>query len=422
MSYGQCMRELDALQDRGMYRGLDRMQEACRLLGHPEKKFSSVHIAGTNGKGSTAVFLAEILRQSGLKTGLTLSPHVSDFRERIQLNNRWISEDEYLAIHTFFQKKISHLPLTYYEWAILVAFTYFARHQVDMAVIETGMGGRWDATNVILPKVGILTNVGYDHQQILGSSLAEILLEKLQILKPGMVAWTGIADPELFGILEQHCARHHIPLQQPRPQPRGGNNSFSLFDYPELQCGLLGKHQMMNASLAIGAAESLLSLGFPVDRTKVPNALLKAFIPGRLEWISRHPPILLDGAHNLPGIEALCRYLKNQDLRFHLVFGCLRDRPFRQMVAGLVPYCSKITGVCFDKSRGFDEGETREQMQPFKQCSESVLDISEESWQELLRNNAPHTPVLVTGSLYLLAKIRSYFFKTGEDFNNDKKN
>src|SRR3989338_2745487 len=154
MDYQECISEIAEFEGRGIYRGLDRMQTALRLLKNPHESFPTLHIAGTNGKGSTAAMVAEILTRSHFKTGLTISPHVEDYRERIQVGGQWITRDDLIRLHLLLKKRVGHLPLTYFEWTTLIAFLHFAQSRVDLAVLATGMGGRWDATNVALPLLG----------------------------------------------------------------------------------------------------------------------------------------------------------------------------------------------------------------------------------------------------------------------------
>jgi len=413
LSYTATLSEIDALQARGIHKGLSRMEAALRVLGNPHHRFPTIHIAGTNGKGSTAAITAEILKKSGFKTGFTLSPHLEDFRERIQVNRNWISQDAVVSLYEKMKKVLGHLPLTYFEWTILMAFLHFASSRVDIAVVETGMGGRWDATNVVNPIATAITNISLEHENYLGSRLEEILTEKMQIFKKEIPAWTGLTQTPLWNLLQSHCRENQIPLYRLddyyRENPDG---SFSIFNY-RLRCGLKGAHQNRNAALAVALCSSLMERGYGILPGAVEAGVEEVYWPGRLEAVSQKPLILLDGAHNRGGIEALTAYLQSAGRKYHLVFGTLTDRPFSEMLIPLMPYVHDVTLVQFDGGeRSFTEQQLQEltaklPVEVVSKIKNGTMNLTPDTWRNYLASLSPQEGILVTGSLYLVSQVRA---------------
>ena len=413
-AYQQTLKEIDSLAGRGIQKGLERVESALRLLGNPQTRFPCIHIAGTNGKGSTCAMTAEILRRSGYKTGLTISPHIQDFRERIQVNRQWISEESVSSIHRHLQKRVGHIPLTYFEWTILMAFQYFAEARVDIAVLETGMGGRWDATNVATPFVAAITNISLDHEAWLGTSPEAILQEKMQIFKPGIPGWTGIEDDKLFGLLKQYCTTNQVPLYRLSDYfHKNSDDSFSVFDYSYLHCGLSGSHQQKNAALSTALCEALKAKGYGIFRSAVEEGIRDIIWPARLETIPGRPSILLDCAHNRGGITALKNHLAKTGRKYHLVFGTLNDRPAVAMLEILIPCAASVHWALFDGGiRSYSrsdiermiEGLNRETYPEGKRPE--ILEINRESWQNFTKKIPSDETILVCGSTYLVSQVR----------------
>lgn len=406
-AYNEVLKDLEKLKLRGIHKGLGSMEAALRLIKNPHLCFPSIHIAGTNGKGSTSAMTAEILKRSGFRTGLTISPHLEDIRERIQLNGEWISKENFISIHQKLKPAIGHLELTYFEWTILMAFVAFAEANVDIAVVETGMGGRWDATNVLLPLTAAITTVGLDHQEFLGHRTEDILGEKLQIFKPGSTAWTGVTDPKLVSLIRNYCREKNIKINfLDDAFKSNADGTFSIFQY-RLECALKGEHQKRNAALAIALCNSLNERGYLIRKGAVEGAMANVVWPGRLETVTQKPLVLLDGAHNADGIEALRVFLSTQDKKFHLVFGALKDRPFLSLLKPLLPYAVDTYGAVFDGGdRSITEGELQKILQEVEGAK--VLVVNEENWKKFMEKVRPDESVLVTGSLYLVSQIRSF--------------
>ncbi|MGH7376030.1 MAG: bifunctional folylpolyglutamate synthase/dihydrofolate synthase [Candidatus Methylomirabilales bacterium] len=358
MTYPDALQYLYGLQRLGIKLGLDNIRRLLRALGHPERAFRTVHVGGTNGKGSTAALLAAILRAAGLRVGLYTSPHLLDFTERIQVNGEPIGPDAVAdltaevraAVEAAFAPAPDDLPShpTFFEVTTALAFLYFARAGAEWAVVEVGLGGRYDATNVLAPDLAVITNVTVEHQDLLGESLEAIAVEKAGIVKPGIPLVTAAAEPAL-GILRRACGERGAPLLHvpaayawSREASLPDGQVFSLrgpgTDRRTLQIGLLGRHQLENAATAVAAAERLREGGLALPETAVREGLAGARWPGRLQVVGERPCLLVDGAHNPAACRAVRDFLEEEALgRRLLVFGALKDKDWGQMLEILLP-------------------------------------------------------------------------------------
>lgn len=339
--------------------GLDRMQAALRTLGNPERDFPAVHVAGTNGKGSTSAFIASMLAAQGFRVGLYTSPHLETVHERIRISDEQgltpIS-DEALAqrvsevLERFPQARETPSPLSYFEFGTLVAFWHFSREEVDVAVIETGLGGRLDATSCCQPEMTAITPIAFDHTELLGNTLQAIAREKAGIFKAGIPAVLARQTPEAQGSLETRARELGVPLVL-----EGLDFSMSsdrgvltyrgpVFSLAHLRLGLRGEHQWQNAAVAIAAVGQLASRGFKVRPEAVREGLERTRWPGRLEEVGGHPTVLLDGAHNPQGMTALVRALETEfaGRPLHAIFGVLGDKDVRPMIRLLFPRCASV--------------------------------------------------------------------------------
>lgn len=328
--------------------GLERIGKILDLLGNPHKNLKFVHIAGTNGKGSTSAILSSILTQSGIKTGLFTSPHVFEYTERIKINGEEIKKD-------FFAEKIikitklaetKNIDLTEFEIITAVAFEYFAQNKVDMVVLETGLGGRLDATNIIETNLcSIITNIDFDHTERLGDTIEKISFEKAGIIKPECPVVAGIQNIGIE-VIKKAAEKNFSPcyfVQTPEQLPK---------------CSLLGIWQKENLSLALMAVEILKEKGFEIKEETVEKALLNVKHPCRFEY-SKEKNILIDGAHNPNGAKALRKslehYFPNQG--FNFVFGCLKNKDYPQMMENLFREKDNIYFYTFENpnSSNYDE-------------------------------------------------------------------
>jgi dihydrofolate synthase/folylpolyglutamate synthase len=323
---------LERLHPVAMRLGLERMGRAMEALGHPERRLPALHVAGTNGKGSTCAMVAAALQAAGHRVGLYTSPHLVTFHERIQVDGEPIS-DAQLEAHLGEVRAVcpwherGQDPLSYFEMATAVAFLHFARSEVTAAVVEVGLGGRLDATNVLAPRACAIARIGLDHQEILGGTLQAIAREKAGILKPGIPAVTGAQPPAALEVLRDQAARMGSPL-----------TVVPSYSGP---IGLRGDHQRENASLAAGALALLEEGGLTVSPEALRKGISGARWPGRLEEVAG---VLLDGAHNPDGAQALARALPNlyPARPVELIFGVLADKDHRAMLRALAPLAREI--------------------------------------------------------------------------------
>jgi dihydrofolate synthase/folylpolyglutamate synthase len=350
--------------------GLGRIQRLLEAFDHPHRRWPAVHVAGTNGKGSTAAMIASMLRAAGYRVGLYTSPHLHAVNERMRVDGSPIPPDRLAELAEELRvalrriglrdaagsadspQSVTDLP-TYFECTTAIAFAYFACEQVDWAVIETGLGGRFDATNVVIPRVTVLTPIDYDHTEYLGPSLTSIAWEKAGIIKPGVPVVVAQQPPEAEPVIDEEARRCDASVfrwgrdfaidQETTDEP--GVQRFAYRDrngiLPSLTCPLLGRHQLQNAASAIAAVSKLLPGGVGTNRNPVANGLASVRWEGRLEVVRERPRLLLDGAHNPAAARALAAFLAEEKRRVGgtvtLVFGIMRDKAVAEVVNVLHP-------------------------------------------------------------------------------------
>lgn len=341
----------------GIKLGLDVIQHILDHLKHPEKTFSCIHIAGTNGKGSIASGLASILQSSGYKVGLYTSPHLIRFNERITINGIEVTDEEivssYLTVKAI--PKTDREP-TFFEYTTAMALHLFAQSNVDWAIIETGMGGRLDATNVLSPALSVISNISMEHRFYLGNTIAEITGEKGGIIKHNTPIVTGVTQKSAVDVLKRIALEKSAPLYQlgehfkVRRSKKNGQFSYSGIDHQwkDMKTGLPGSHQVDNASLILAACEILIQQGLALELDRIKNCLATYIWPGRLEIIPAKnkvtPEIIIDGAHNLMAARKLGKFLQQEysHKKITLVIGILDDKPFESIMQSLLPYCTRV--------------------------------------------------------------------------------
>lgn len=358
MSYQGTIAYLYGLQKHGMKFGLDNIRRLMTASGQPHSSFRSVHVAGTNGKGSTAAMIESILRTGGLRTGLFTSPHLVNFTERIRVNGKEIPERDVIALADEVRSlsgQTEDFSPTFFEVVTAMAFIYFRRMKVDWAVVETGLGGRLDATNIVEPEVSVITMIGYDHVEFLGETIEEIAAEKAGIIKQNVPVVTADQKPGAMRILELSAAEKNAPLFRYKrdfvsenvvPGPDSMAFTFKGARKCEgISVPLSGEHQITNASLAAKTAE-VISERFPGMSLDTKKGVGKVTWPGRLEMVSATPPILIDGAHNPDAAVALAVYLKtilgSKYKRIISIFGIMGDKDIQGILGPLLPLSSDI--------------------------------------------------------------------------------
>lgn len=319
-SYDYCTNYLFGLQRHGVKFSLENIQQLLQFLGHPETSFPSIHIAGTNGKGSTAAIIHSILLAEGYRAGIYTSPHLVDFRERIRIGLAPISKEMVVEFTRRLRPVIEELQPSFFEVATAMSFWYFARERADIVVVETGMGGRLDSTNVLEPLISVITPIDFDHQFYLGNSITEIAGEKAGIIKPFTPCITNNNGSPVLEVLEQKCSEMQSTLYKVQDQARldnilahkrGIKFDLAIFDknYKKLHLNLAGTHQLQNAMLAIGTLE-LLQNALQVSEKSIRWGLSNVRWAGRLELVREAPDVYLDVSHNPAGFQRTFEFLK----------------------------------------------------------------------------------------------------------------
>jgi len=346
----------------------------CNLLGNPERKFQSVHIAGTNGKGSTSHFIASILQSAGYKTGLYTSPHLKDFRERIKINGKNIPRENVTDFVEHHKTDFENIHPSFFEMTVGLAFAYFATEQVDIAVIETGLGGRLDSTNIITPELSIITNIGFDHLEILGDTLAKIAAEKAGIIKPDVPVVIGESQQEILSIFKEKAKECGSEIYFAEPHYRAektddvrkGKQHFLVMDiykegqivYKALKSELSGLYQLKNIVTVLQSVEVLKKRGFNISEEAIREGVAKVVkqtgIRGRWEEISLNPLTICDTGHNIDGIKQVVAQLSAMEFeQLHFVFGAVNDKAIEPILQ-LLPKDARYYFCKADIPRGLD--------------------------------------------------------------------
>jgi dihydrofolate synthase / folylpolyglutamate synthase len=333
---------------------LDNTLALCKALNNPEQKFSKIHIAGTNGKGSTSHMLASVLQEQGLKVGLYTSPHLKDFRERIKINGKKIEEQEVVDFVNNYKPLFDNIMPSFFEWTVALCFNYFAQEQVDIAIIETGLGGRLDSTNVILPQLSIITNIGWDHTDLLGDTLEKIAVEKAGIIKNEIPCVIGEFLDETKLVFDKKGEQEATKLVYAQRESQlldftlleegvrfklALNNSQLPLDTNEyIYCDMGGIYQQFNINTVLVALNELQKLGYDLKKEAIENGLNKVKentgLMGRWQKLSLKPTIVCDTGHNINGIEQIVNQIAMQQYnQLHIVFGMVKDKDISKVLA-----------------------------------------------------------------------------------------
>lgn len=379
---------LQSLEKFGINLGLGRITYLLEKLGNPHHKFKSIHIAGTNGKGSTAAMIASILKEAGYKVGLYTSPHLFDYRERIKINGKNISKHDFEEGIRGIKKVAEGLEEspTIFEILTAVAFWYFAEQRVDYAVVEVGLGGRLDATNVITPLVSIITNIDYEHTEVLGKSLSKIAYEKAAIVKPGIPVVTAENKVEPLRVIKKACLKNDSLLIAVSRKPSAVSSK------------LYGEHQRINAACAIAAVRLAR---IKVSKKAVAKGLRRVNWPGRFQLVSKNPLIIVDGAHNPAGAKALRVTIQEMfPGKFTVIFGCQETKDFKKMFQELKPITSKIIITQSSHKLAADPKLISKRLKIGSDVTNSV--------KEALLLWDKRSPLLITGSLFVVADALNF--------------
>lgn len=431
MTTQQAMEALHALPRMGQGApGLARMQNLCDHLGNPEKELQCIHIAGTNGKGSLAAMTSSILTAAGYKTGLTISPYVVDFRERFQIDGEMIPPrtlanltEKVLDAIDAIEAEGGEKPVEF-EAVTALAFLWFAREKCDLVVLETGLGGRCDATNVVPHKlVAAITKIGYDHMEVLGDTLDKIAAEKAGIIKEGTVVVNYPDQPaEAMGPILTAAAEAHTSIITPDKDDLTllrGKRLENRIDYGGYRAalGLPGTHQANHAAMAVEIALALWrEFGYDISDDAILQGLADARMPARIEVLRRHPLLLLDGCHNPDGAKMLAATLTRADFEENLVgvLGVLADKDYKDMLSDLAPCFAKVYTVTPNCPRALSAEELQKEARfhTDAEAADGVADAIRKAVDYADENNL--AGVVVCGSLYLAAEARPLLLKEAE--------
>jgi dihydrofolate synthase/folylpolyglutamate synthase len=441
MNYDASVRNLLALgrelaspqQARVQKFGLENITALASLLGEPQRARPCVHIAGTNGKGSTAAMLDSILRAAGISTGLYTSPHLVRINERIRVNGEDISEANFAESCTRVMAGVERgmasgalaAHPTYFECVTAMAFDCFAHAPIDFAVYEVGLGGRLDATNIVAPEVTVITQIDFDHESFLGNTIAEIAGEKAGIIKPGGVVVSSAEHPEARTVIARRCAEQGARLVETDNTFRVESESFSggcvrasvIFTLNgrtlEIAPGLPGRFQLRNALAAAATAELLAERGFAISSQAIEEGIATARWPGRLERLRTRPDVYLDGAHNPAGARELLRFWQEgfRGRRIVLVYGAMRDKAVDEIAGLLFPYVDHVVLTEPHQPRAISASLLGE-LAGYHARSFEIIPRPEQALEKAIGGASPDDAIFATGSLYLVGDLRRHWFST----------
>ncbi|NOY14397.1 MAG: bifunctional folylpolyglutamate synthase/dihydrofolate synthase [Deltaproteobacteria bacterium] len=417
-SYRASLDYLYSLQLFGIKLGLENIRRLLERIGNPQYQLRIIHIAGTNGKGSTAAALANILHQAGIRAGLYTSPHLHSFTERVRVATRQIKEAEVVSLTAELRPHAAALRTTFFEFTTALALLHFQRCGVEWAILETGLGGRLDATNVVDPELCLITPIGHDHNAYLGNSLVEVAAEKAGIFKAGVPVLSARQQPEVAQLLRQRAVELGAELfyadQAYRWDSTAGGLSFCGFDCElyGLQAKLPGHHQHQNLALALAGAARLRGAGVPITETAMRRGLEMTRWPGRLEWLPDR--VLLDGAHNQAGAQVLADYLEQQGLhRLHLLVGLKADKPAETLLAPLLPFVERLYAVRPPVDEAVAPGKLVQLAAKSGILAAEYTELPA-ALAAARKNRSPDQVLLVAGSLFLVAAVRERLLPSTE--------
>ncbi|MBU0909128.1 MAG: bifunctional folylpolyglutamate synthase/dihydrofolate synthase [Proteobacteria bacterium] len=437
MQYQDAWSYLDQLQFFKIKLGLDSMAAFLEGVHHPQRGLKFVHVAGTNGKGSVSVTLLALLGEAGYRVGLYTSPHLTSVRERFRINDRYIAKDEFAEIATSIRDSLGERQITYFEFTTALALLWFARQKVDIVILEVGLGGRLDATNVITPLVSIITNVSMDHEAHLGTTLARIAAEKAGIIKNRIPVVSGVAADVSLDVVKRTCLEKEAPFHLLGRDFKTVRHDDGTWDYlgeggrarNNLPLGMKGGHQFDNTAIALAALDLLQQQGFTITEDTIRSALTKVHWPGRLEYFCRdcasgknidcpaEPPAagdgnlrryLLDGAHNPAGIVSLTQSLASDFVYRKLicVWASMADKDISKTLNTIAPYCHRIIFTRPESERSATAEKLRDILtDSLKERAIAGASVAE-ALDRAAKEAGPEDLICVAGSLYLVGAAR----------------
>lgn len=429
MNYEEAINYIKETAKFGSKYGLERTEKLLEFLGNPHKKVKTIHVAGTNGKGSTTAMLTSILMENGYNVGTYTSPYIEEFEERIQINRNNILKSDLCDVVSKVKEAVEKVcecgygNPTEFEIITCCGFLYFYNKAVDFIVVEVGLGGRLDSTNVIEPILSIIGSISYDHMQILGNTIEAIAYEKAGIIKPNtpVVLFPQVKEAEK--VVEEVANKNNAPLIKVP-------NNIAIFDkiikkdtlmqhikiddnfINEYDLSLLGVHQVLNSSVVIYAVKELINLGVNISKESVIKGLSKVKWFGRLEIMNDNPMVVIDGAHNIDGIRNLCESVKKyfKYNKMILILGILADKQVKDMIDTIAPMASKIICVTPNSERAELASELKKEIEKLNINCESIEDY-EKAYEKALVYSDDDDLLLVSGSLYMIGDMRKVIRK-----------
>ena len=416
MNVNEAIEYIHSVCWKGTVPGLSRTQELLAKMGNPEKKLKFIHIAGTNGKGSTAAMSASILQQAGYKVGLYTSPYIYRFHERMQVNGVEISDEDLAAVTEYVRPLAQSMveSPTEFELVCCIAFEYSLRQNCDIVVLEVGMGGAWDATNVIeTPEVAVITNIGLDHTDVLGSTLEEIAATKAGIFKDNghAVIYRGI--PTVEKVFEDICAERNVQLKKADFDSLNlishglEGQTFDCGNRKALQLPLLGVHQLKNAAVVLSIMDTLLEKGWKITEDHIREGLRVARWPGRFDIVGRDPLFIIDGGHNPQCIDALVVNIRDylKDKKVIALTGVLADKDYADMYKPVMTYVQEFVCVTPPNPRKLEAAELANHLMSVG-AKATACDSIEEGVRKARQLAGDSGVVLCFGSLYTIGSIK----------------
>jgi len=400
--------------------GLERMRTLCAALGDPQEKTKFVHVAGTNGKGSTCAMLDSILRAAGHKTGLYTSPYIHRFNERIRVGGECIGDEELVSLTQYVREKAAGISFSQFEFVTALAFEYFARKKCKIVVLETGLGGRFDPTNVISePLCSVITAIGLDHTAVLGDTILKIAAEKAGIIKEGCpVAFYPSEDDEVVSLIARTCREKGCALRMAEFDEIEvladslEGQVFCYCDDTPLTLPLLGDHQTRNAAVVLETVELLREMGIKIKPEALEKGLAETVWPARFELVSQSPCVIVDGGHNVQCAEAIAANLDYyfEDKRRVVLIGMMRDKDCEGVLETLAPLADAFVCISPDAPRALSAQELAKMLQKYEKPTFTAQTIAE-GVKTAVGAAGKNGMVCACGSLYIVGEVREYFGK-----------
>ena len=431
-SYQEALDYLYSLTQSGIKLGLKNTARLLQHFGDPQLKIRTIHIAGTNGKGSTAAITESILRASGYKVGLYTSPHLLDFRERIQTNRRMIEKQQTFDLITRIKSAVEKIkiPITFFEFGTVLAFLYFNEQNTDINIIEVGLGGRLDATNLCQAEISIITSISRDHTQYLGEDLKQIAFEKACIIKESGTVFAHIPDEELFDVVNNLAEKRSADLYRLgvdfRVAPEAGNEGKNIFSFKwgslvlnNLTLALTGSYQRDNAGLALSACLKLKEHGLNIEEKHLRMGLETVSWEGRLEKVFSHPTVVLDCAHNEESVRNMTLELRKnfKFSRCFIVLGLMQDKKIDEIIKILSPLGDHFFLVPVNPPRGEAPDKLAEKLKIYNKPSRVFENVSN-ALQAVKQIASQNDLICITGSIFLVAKAKECFNDENTFFNS----